>query len=60
MHQELDQTTGDASLDNGLDLVIWTIREVGNSPTSINKHFVIKHVDELGQNWKSWCNLQKS
>ena len=40
-HQQIHQTSADATLDDGLNLVVGSVREVGNSPTSVNQNFVI-------------------
>jgi hypothetical protein len=57
VHEELDQTTGNACLDDSLDLVVGTIREVRNSPASIDEDLIVKRIDKLGEDGKSGLNL---
>lgn len=57
MHKELNQSTGNAGLNNSLDLVVRTIREVGDSPASINQDFVVQRVNQLGQDGEGGRNL---
>lgn len=53
MHQQLHETTGDAGFDNGLDLVVRSVGEVGDGPAGIDQDFIVKHVYQLGQDRKS-------
>lgn len=57
VHEELNKTPGNASLDNRLDLVVGSIREVGDGPASVNKNLIVERVDELGENWQSRGDL---
>ena len=59
VHKEFHQSAGDASLDDSLDLVVGTVREVRDSPAGINQNLIIKRVDKLGQNRKSGGNLTR-
>jgi hypothetical protein len=56
VHKELHQATGDTGLNNGLDLVVGTIRQVRDSPASIDQDLVVQHVDKLGKDGKSRGN----
>jgi len=42
MHKKLNQAAGNASFNDGLNLVVGTIREIRNSPAGIDKNFVIQ------------------
>ena len=57
MHEQLNETTGDVSLDDGLDLVVGTIREIRDGPAGIDEDLVVERVDELGEDGKSRGNL---
>ena len=57
VHQKLNKTPGNASFNNGLDLVIRTIREVRNSPAGVDEDLVVERVDELGENRQGGSNL---
>ena len=57
VHEEVNETPADTRLDDGLDLVVRTIREVRDRPASVNKDFVVKRVDQLGQDGESWRDL---
>lgn len=57
MHEEFDQTTRDTGFDNGLNLVIRSIGEVGNCPAGVDQNFVVKGIDEFGKDWKGGSNL---
>ena len=41
VHQELNKTPGNASLDNCLDLVVGPVREVGDGPAGVNKDLIV-------------------
>jgi hypothetical protein len=49
MHQQLYETTRDTSLNDGLDLIVGSIRKVRDRPAGVNKNFVIQRVNQLGQ-----------
>ena len=51
MHKQLDKSPRNARLNNSLDLLIGTIREVGNGPTSIDQHLIIQRIDQLSKHW---------
>ena len=57
MHEQLHETTRNASFNDGLDLVIGTIGQVRDSPASINEDFIVKRVDKLGKNGKCGKDL---
>ena len=57
MEQELNESAGDASLDNSLNLFVGTIRKVRNRPASVDKDLIIERVDELRENRQSGGNL---
>ena len=57
MHEQLDKTTGNAGLDDCLNLVVGAVREIRNRPTSVDEDLVVKGVDELGKNRKSGEDL---
>ena len=57
MLKQLYQTTGNASLDDCLDLIIGAVREVRDRPTSIDKDFIIERIDELRKDGKGGQNL---
>lgn len=59
MHEELDEAAGNASLNDGLNLVVGAVREVGNCPACIDKHFVIEAVYKLGEDREGRSNLNK-
>jgi len=56
VHEKLNQSARNASLNNGLNLVVGSIGEVRDGPAGIDKDLVIKGVDELGQDRKSGGN----
>lgn len=58
VHQQLNEATWNASLNNSLDFVVGTIRKVGDCPAGIDQNFVIEGVNQLGQDGKSRCNLE--
>ena len=57
MHEQLNETTGDISLNDGLDLVVGTIREIRDGPAGIDEDLVVERVDELGEDGESRGNL---
>lgn len=57
MHEQLHKTTRDTSFDDCLNLVIGTIRQVGDSPAGINQNFIVKGIDKLSENRKGRENL---
>jgi hypothetical protein len=56
VHEKLHQSARDASLDHCLDLIVGTIRKVGDSPASVNQNLVVKRVDKLRQDRESGGN----
>jgi hypothetical protein len=56
MHEQLHQSAGDASFNDGLDLIIGSIGKVRDGPASINQDLIVKGVDELGQDRKGGGN----
>lgn len=54
--QKVNKTAGETSLDNGLDLFVGTVREVGNGPAGVNQHLVVKGVNELCEGRQSLRN----
>lgn len=59
VHEELHKTAGDASLNDGLDLVIGTVGEIRDSPARVDQDLVIQRIDQLGENWKGGGNLEQ-
>ena len=57
MHEQLHKTTRNTGFNNSLDLIIGPVGEVGDSPTSINENFVVKRINQLGENRKCGKNL---
>lgn len=57
VQEQLNQSAGDTGLDNSLDLLVGAVREVRDGPAGVNQNFVIKRVDELGENGKGGRNL---
>jgi hypothetical protein len=58
VHEQLYQAAGNAGLDDSLDLVVGSIRQVGDGPAGVDENLVIERVDELGENGKSGLNLE--
>jgi hypothetical protein len=56
VHEELHQAAGDTGLNNGLNLVVGAIRQIGDSPAGVNQDLIVKHVDELGEDGESRGN----
>lgn len=48
-HEEVHQTSANTALDDSLNLVIRSIRQVRNSPTSVDEDLIVQRVDELGE-----------
>jgi hypothetical protein len=57
MHEQLHQSAGNASFNDGLDLIVGSIGKVRDGPASINQYLIVKGVDELGQDRKGGGNL---
>ena len=60
MHQKFDEATGDASLDDCLDLVVGAIREVRNCPACIDENFVVERIYELSKHRECGSDLTGS
>ena len=58
VHQQFNETTANSRLDNGLDLFVGAIREVGHGPASIDQHFIIIRVDQFGKDRESRADLE--
>src|SRR4051812_41368868 len=58
MHQQLDKSAGNASLNDCLDLVIGTVGQVRDGPAGIDEDLIIKGVDELSKYGQSRSNLK--
>lgn len=50
MHKQFYKAAGDASLNNGLNLVVGSVRKVRDGPAGIDQDFVVEGVDQFGQN----------
>ena len=48
-HQQVHESSADTALDNGLDLVVGSVRQVADSPASVDQNLVVEGVDELGE-----------
>lgn len=57
MHQQLYETAGNTGLDDSLNLVVGSIREVGDGPARVDEDFVIERVDELGKDGECGLDL---
>jgi hypothetical protein len=57
MHQELNEAAGDTGFDDGLDLVVGTVREVRDGPACVDQDLVVKGVNELGEDRERGGNL---
>ena len=57
MHKKFHQAARNACFNNSLDLIIGTIRQVGNSPASIDKDLVIQHINKFGKDGESRSDL---
>jgi len=57
MHEQLHQPTANTRLNHCLDLVVRSIRQVRQCPTSVSEHIVICGVDQLWQSAK--CRSHK-
>lgn len=49
VHQQVYQSPANAAFDDSLDLVVCSVRQVRNSPTSIDQDFVVERIDQLGE-----------
>jgi hypothetical protein len=58
VHQQLDKTAGNASLDDGLNLVVGAVGEVRDGPAGVNEDLVVERVDELGEDGQGGLDLQ--
>lgn len=58
LHKEVNQSSADTALDDSLDLVVGTVGQVADSPTSVNEDLVVKRVDELGEDSEGRGDLQ--
>jgi hypothetical protein len=47
VHEEFDQAARNASLDDSLNLIIGTVREVGDGPAGIDQNFVVERINQL-------------
>lgn len=56
-HEEIDESSANTALDDGLDLVVGAVRQVADSPTGIDENLVIQRVDELGEDSESGGDL---
>jgi hypothetical protein len=59
VHQQLNEPTRDASFDDGLDLIVGTVREVRDGPAGIDQHLVVEREDELGKDRQGGENLSE-
>lgn len=57
VHEKVNETPADTGFDDGLDLVVGPVREIGNGPASIDENLVIDRVDKLGEDVQCRCNL---
>lgn len=53
VHQKVDQSPANAAFDDCLNLVVCSVRQVGDGPTSIDQDFVVERVDQLGEDGQS-------
>lgn len=60
MHEQLHQTARNASFDDGLNLVVGTVREIRDGPAGIDQNLIVERVDKLGKDGKSGGNLSSS
>lgn len=51
MHEQLDQPPAEPCIHNTLDLVVGTISEVGNGPTTVGEYLSVIRMKELCQYW---------
>lgn len=49
VHEQLDQTAGDTGFNNGLNLVVGPVGQVGDGPAGIDQDLVVQRVDQLGK-----------
>ena len=57
VHEQLYKTAGDASLNDGLDLVVGAIGKVGDGPAGVDEDFVVERVYELGEHGEGRLDL---
>ena len=57
MHEQVNQSPANTRLDNGLYFIVGTVGQVGDGPASIDENFVVKRVNELGQDGQSGRDL---
>ena len=57
MHKQLNKAARDAGFDDGLDLVVRSIGEVGDSPAGIDQDLIVERVDKLRQDRQSGQDL---
>lgn len=58
VHEQIDETAWDTGLNDGLDLIVWSIGEVRDGPASINQDFVVKRIDETGEDRQCGQDLE--
>ena len=56
-HQQVDQTPTDTTLNDSLNLVVGSIREVRDRPTSVDQDLVVERVDQFRENTESRSDL---
>jgi hypothetical protein len=57
MHEKLDETTRNTGLNDRLNFVIGSIREVRDGPAGVDEDFIVQRVDKLGKNGESRRDL---
>jgi len=56
VHEELYHMTADASLNNGLDLIVAAIGEIRKGPAGIGENFLISGMDESSESRERRAN----
>lgn len=59
MHEQLHEATRNSSFNDSLDLVVGAVREVRNSPASVDQDLVVEGVNEFSQNGECRQDLLK-
>jgi hypothetical protein len=58
MHEKLYETARNTGLNDGLNFVIGSIREVRDGPTSVDEDFIVERVDKFRKNGESRRDLE--
>ena len=58
MQKQVNESSAHTRLDDRLDFVVGSVREVRNSPAGVNENLVVERIDELRENCESRRDLK--